>query len=879
MKSLFYLPFFFIFFCWVLSPSLLMAQNWKHTQKIISPDRGDVRAGRIGISVGISGDYAVLGRESQLVDLNTGVGGVYLFKKDSLGKWQYFQSLETSTWGTGADSYKIVAISKDYVFFYRAGGAPSVLYIYIRNNRTNNWTYMGAVFAFDITDLVIDNDYAIMGNGKKSSILDTINRPSYSGTMTVLKKDTAGYWKIFQEVEASKPTANAYFGNRVAMDGDYIIAGAQNDSNDERDLNPKTGAGSAYIFKRDTSGRYRQIQKIVASDRTIGHQFGQSVAIKGDFAFVGRVSDASNADNNVYIFKKDALGVWREAQKVNSPTLSIKFGLNIKMNENYALISTLAENAHKDQVYIYKKDSANNWIFANDVTPPDNINYTTNFGQPMALGNNDAIIGAPFGREDEIGRNPTYNGAGSAYILQLSLIKTSVIKTVCGGHIVINAPSNLGTPPFQYAINAGIYQDSNAFYNLLPAVYTIKVKDALGQVFSTIETVYSNTAPLILPTPVLSNAVCGLNNGTILIPTPTTSRPPYQFSLNNSAWQDSNTFKGLGIGTYTIKAKDALGCESNPSTVLIKSAPLELNFNISNAFCGLNNGIIKVNTPIFGSPPYQYSLNNGAWQTTNVFNNIGVGTYTIVGKDSASCVSLPYNIEIINETKLNTTVVQPSCSARTGIITVQIPNLGTPPYQYALNNDSFQINNVFRNLLPGIYRVTVKDFNNCQFNQTVILSDRNVTPTPSIAVMSTRLMSSSITGNQWYRNGVLIAGATGQFYIVTETGEYSLTVTINGCISDFASVKIATVGINDALENLAFSIYPNPTKDAITINATGIKLPLKMTVTNNLGQIIETQTLNKHISTVQFSTVPNGIYYIELSNNEGHSVQKLSVYR
>ena len=65
--------------------------------------------------------------------------------------------------------------------------------------------------------------------------------------------------------------------------------------------------------------------------------------------------------------------------------------------------------------------------------------------------------------------------------------------------------------------------------------------------------------------------------------------------------------------------------------------------------------------------------------------------------------------------------------------------------------------------------------------------DVTVTPKPETPVVDSNgfvLTSSASTGNQWYRDGVLIPGATGQQYTVTENGFYWTVVTINGCSSD-----------------------------------------------------------------------------------------------
>ncbi|MGE5106614.1 MAG: hypothetical protein ACM3H8_03660, partial [Sphingobacteriales bacterium] len=55
------------------------------------------------------------------------------------------------------------------------------------------------------------------------------------------------------------------------------------------------------------------------------------------------------------------------------------------------------------------------------------------------------------------------------------------------------------------------------------------------------------------------------------------------------------------------------------------------------------------------------------------------------------------------------------------------------------------------------------------------------------------LTSSSATGNQWYKDGVLISGATNQTYSTNASGSYTVTVTANGCTSIASNAIVVTV--------------------------------------------------------------------------------------
>jgi hypothetical protein len=66
-------------------------------------------------------------------------------------------------------------------------------------------------------------------------------------------------------------------------------------------------------------------------------------------------------------------------------------------------------------------------------------------------------------------------------------------------------------------------------------------------------------------------------------------------------------------------------------------------------------------------------------------------------------------------------------------------------------------------------------------------------PTTFCAGGSVTLTSSSATGNQWYQDGNPIGGATGQQYVATTSGAYTVVVTASGCPSAPSTATNVTV--------------------------------------------------------------------------------------
>ncbi|WP_316753535.1 gliding motility-associated C-terminal domain-containing protein, partial [Pedobacter gandavensis] len=113
----------------------------------------------------------------------------------------------------------------------------------------------------------------------------------------------------------------------------------------------------------------------------------------------------------------------------------------------------------------------------------------------------------------------------------------------------------------------------------------------------------------------------------------------------------------------------------------------------------------------------------------------------------------------------------------------------------------------------GKYTLVVT-LNNCAslVSEAVVLIAHPIPTTPVITAIhkefcegsNTILTSSSATGNQWYKEGLAIEGATESTYTATESGKYTLVVTLNNCASL----------VSEAVVLIA---HPIPTTPVITV--------------------------------------------------------------
>ena len=271
-----------------------------------------------------------------------------------------------------------------------------------------------------------------------------------------------------------------------------------------------------------------------------------------------------------------------------------------------------------------------------------------------------------------------------------------------------------GSGSYEYSMDGAAYQNSPLFANLKANIYVLYVRDkASGCLVSYPVTV--NEATQITATVTPTNAtVCAAKDGSIRIANVAGGVGPYQYSLDSLAnYQTTNQFNGLGNRTYKVYIKDTRGCMAvyaarvNSPNAISVGTPVLLNPTCQ----GSNNGEIRTGTITGGQAPYQYSLNNGAYQLAGIFTALPAGNYTLKIKDQSGC-EYPFEYTLTEPAAIAFDVRQtrtPTCADPTG--SVEVINIvgGIPPYKYSLDGVDFQNSPVFGSLNPGDYIMYVRD--------------------------------------------------------------------------------------------------------------------------------------------------------------------------
>ncbi len=350
---------------------------------------------------------------------------------------------------------------------------------------------------------------------------------------------------------------------------------------------------------------------------------------------------------------------------------------------------------------------------------------------------------------------------------------------------------NLYTAGTQIATNT-----SGVFAGIAPNVsYTIIATINLSCSGSQASATFNIPAPTISTSQV--NTTCSASSGSITV-TGSGTAGPYTYNINSVTFQASGVFTGLAAGIYTIIVKDAGGCVNSTIITLVNTNGPLVSFTQTNADCGSNNGTVTANAS-GGTVPYEYSSDNGVtYQTSNFFTGLLTGQYTLKVKDATGCT----NAVIVNITSsvaplINAIPAAATCGNNNGTITA-FGSSGTGALQYSINGNIFQSGNIFTNLTPGAYTVTVKDANGCINSTTVTITN---TPAPTITATTTPAACSNVNGTikatgsggvaplQYSINNGLYQGSN--IFLGLAAGVYNIAVKdFTGCISSI-SVTVA----------------------------------------------------------------------------------------
>ena len=310
--------------------SAVAAQQLAPPTKITTPE---FNVGyRVGWSVDVSADYAVIGAYGENRGGAQNIGAAYVYQwngtnwdnpqkltaPDGVAQDEFGWAVAVSTPGTLANPWVAVGawIDDD------EGNAPGKVYLYERVN--NTWTYRqtldAGTDAANLDHFGYALDFAPAGDALLVGVPGSDINAQDSGAAYLFEWNTGtSDWGQTQRLLPDSPTQLEGFGYSVALSADTALIGAPFDA---------LGRGTVYTFETGTTNPLDFDQAITGSDsigasfsRPVGDFFGASVALEGNLAAVGAwQADKINgnlSEGAVYLFENQA-GGWAQQQKLTA---------------------------------------------------------------------------------------------------------------------------------------------------------------------------------------------------------------------------------------------------------------------------------------------------------------------------------------------------------------------------------------------------------------------------------------------------------------------------------------------------------------------------------------------------------------------------------
>lgn len=517
---------------------------------------------------------------------------------------------------------------------------------------------------------------------------------------------------------------------------------------------------------------------------------------------------------------------------------------------------------------------------------------------PSSFGSGITISNIPSGTYSVIATDGNgCSGTGSSVVNNTSGVNAlvGVVNNVsCNGGSdgEINISASGGVVPTSYTwSDQGFASTVSSRTNLAAGFYTIIVADGGGcsVVLGPIEITQPDQLIAIVDNS--SDVSCnGANDGSINVTvTGGNGNNSYVWTSGGGNNEDAS---GLDNGSYALTVTDA-GCPSVTTSTVMITEPDAININIDNqndVTCfGDNNGNILVTTT-GGNGALSFDWDNAP--DVEDAQNLSGGTYQLTVTDAAGCPSVSSAVININEPSEIVVSIDAftdvSCfDANDGTITATVVG-GVGAINISWTN-STSTSLAPTSLAASSYQLTVTDANMCSATSSIV----TIADVAMLTATSTTT-DETASGNDGTAAVVASGGTPNYSYVWTPSGQTtaaaselsagSYTCDIeddNGCTHKVTVIVSRATAIGEiALNELV--IYPNPSNGKFTVSfETPESLDFEISMINTIGkEVYSNYFVNVNgIFTEQIAVqgLSNGIYFLEISNRDAKSVNKITI--
>jgi len=385
------------------------AQCYAPQQELLASD--GTTSDELGRSLAVSGAAALVGawRDDHVASL-CGSAYVYRFEGDGWALEQKLlppdgRSADFFGWAVDLDGDTAVigAVSDD-------DGAENAGAVYVYRFDGAHWQFEAELHSADVAaGDQFGGAVAIQGNTLLVGADDDDDNGTDSGSAYVFRREN-GVWSERQKLHPSTPSSFEHFGFAVDLYGDVAVVGAYAGPT-------QIFRGTAYVYRFDGAS-WQEEARLWGSQSVSGDFFAASVAVAGNTILCGaRWADIGVLDcGEAYLFRNDGEG-WVERQRLAEPAPggSDGFGFNVALSDGVALVGVpnrdRPQGARFGHVRLYR-DTGAGWVSEPPLVAGDGA-AEDRFGDGIALSRSFALLGATW-------HDHRADNAGAAYVFDVA---------------------------------------------------------------------------------------------------------------------------------------------------------------------------------------------------------------------------------------------------------------------------------------------------------------------------------------------------------------------------------------------------------------------------------------------------------------------------
>ncbi|MCC6542422.1 MAG: T9SS type A sorting domain-containing protein, partial [Flavobacteriales bacterium] len=352
-------------------------------------------------------------------------------------------------------------------------------------------------------------------------------------------------------------------------------------------------------------------------------------------------------------------------------------------------------------------------------------------------------------------------------------------------------------------INGATNYAYTAFWN---GNMTVTVSNGSCTVTSAPVAIQVGTAPAATIT--ASGATSFCSGGSVVLSGNTGNGYTYSWQRNGStiSGASASSYTATTAGNYTRTVTNN-GCSatSSPITVSVGSGPSPaITAQGSTSFCSGGNVLLSTASASGNNYVWQRNGTTIAGATSNTYTATMSGNYTVsVTNGNCSGTSAPVAVNASGSGPTPTVnALGPTSFCTGGNVILTTEQIAGATYQWRYNGVVLPgaTNHAYTAYLNGAFTVTVTT-GTC--SATSAQTNINVVPGPTATISadgpttfcagsSVTLSTNSGTGYAytWYRNGVVIPGATANEHTATLTGYYMVRISLSNCTSTSPSLYV-----------------------------------------------------------------------------------------